>query len=149
MARKEQRKQQLLFLALVLGVLIAAVGAGVHFRAIDLSGFEGDSGAGGGKARFTNMADAQVLCEERAKEVFGQRIRTLVVDNHSTRLDQQAGLFKVFMEADLYAGDNRQGTPVRHYINCFTRTNKQSIASFQFAKDGEGMKDAGGSVFGF
>ena len=133
MTHKDQRKQQALFLVLVLGVLIAAVGAGVHFRSIDMAGFDRGSGTGS-HARYTNMADAQVLCQGQVKEIFGKRVSSLMVDNHSSRLDQKAGLFKVFMEAEIFDNDRRQGVSARHYFNCYVHTNKLSIASFQFAK---------------
>ncbi len=148
MASSEPRKLQILFLLIIIAILVLSIGVGVHISGGGLSGTDDGDGSGG-SGRYANMTDAQVMCRERAGQVFGDRIRNLVIDTHSSRLDQQAGLFKIFMEADIYPSSARQGTPVRHYINCFTRTHKLAIASFQFAKDGEQMQDARGSMFGF
>ena len=150
MSSKTQRRQQAIFLIVVLLVLFGAVGSGLHFSGVRFGSFgDSEDGEGAVGERYATMTDAQVICEERAREVFGARIRTLTMDNHSSRLDKKAGLFRVFMQADLYSNDSRQGTAVRHYINCFTRIDRVAITSFQFAKDGENMKEPGGSVFGF
>lgn len=147
---KKQHRQLILYLLTVLSVIFLGVFAGFHYGGFNVGNF-GDSGRDGNvlEDRYATMADAHLLCEARAREVFGARIRSLMIDNHSSRLDKKAGLFRVFMEADLYANDNRSGAVVRHYINCFTRTDRVALASFQYAKDGEAMKDPGGSVFGF
>jgi hypothetical protein len=152
MSAKEQRRQQIIFLVVVLLVMLISIGLGMYFSGFRIGSF-GDTGTDSGDGvtgeRYATMTDAQLICEERARKVFGERIRTLTVDTHSSRLDKQAGLFRVFMESDLYANDTRQGSPVRHFINCYARTDRVAIASFQFAKDGETMKDPGGSIFGF
>lgn len=148
--RQQQRRQQAIFLIVVLLVILVSVGSGLYFGGIRIGSF-GDTGSGGAGVgeRYATMTDAHLLCEERAREVFGERIRTLTIDSHSSRLDKKAGLFRIFMESDLYPSDSRQGTAVRHYINCFTRADRVAIASFQYAKDGETMQDPGGSIFGF
>lgn len=150
MSAKEQRKQQAIYLSVVLVIIFGAIGSGLYFNGIGFGGFdENPAGNGETEERYATLTDAQVICEQRAREVFGERIRSLVVDTHSTRLDKKAGLFRVFMESELYANKSRQGTTVRHFINCFTRTDRVAIASFQYAKDGETMQDPGSSVFGF
>lgn len=150
MSAKEQRKQQAIYLSVVLAIIFVSIGSGLYFSGIGFGGFDGDTvGEGVASERYATLTDAQVICEQRARKVFGERIRSLMVDTHSTRLDKKASVFRVFMEAELYANDSRQGATVRHFINCFTRTERVAIASFQYAKDGEAMQDPGSSVFGF
>lgn len=150
MSAKEQRKQQVIFLLFILIIIGVAIGSGLYFNQLRIGDF-GIEGEGGGAAgeRYATLTDAQVMCEVRAREVFGLRVHALTVDAYSSRLDKKAGLFRVFMEADLYPSEERQGPTVRHYINCTTRTDRLAIASFQFAKDGESMKEQGRSIFGF
>jgi hypothetical protein len=148
MANNTQRKQQAMYLVVVLIVVFAAMCAGLYMGGVRLGnfGFNAPSGEASG-IRYATMTDAQMLCEARTREVFGERLRTLVVDTHSTRLDKKARLFKVFLEADVYAS-GRTGATNRHFINCFTRTERLAITSYQFAKDGEPMKEIGRSPFG-
>lgn len=138
MATNAQRKQQAIFLAVVLVLLLLGIGSGLYFGGVRVGGLGENPGAGGSaNNRYATQTDAQMLCEAQARKVFGERIRTLVVDTHSSRLDKKAGLFRVFLEAELYNDKKRQGETVRHFISCFTRTDRLAIASFQFAKDGE------------
>lgn len=150
MSAKEQRKQQAIYLSVVLAIIFISIGSGLYFSGIGFGGFDenlaGEDVVG---ERFATLTDAQVICEQRVRKVFGERIRSLVVDTYSTRLDKKAGLFRVFIEAELYSSESGQGATVRHFINCFTRIDRVAIASFQFAKDGEDMQDPGSSIFGF
>src|SRR5690606_21722132 len=115
-------------------IIFISIASGMYFSGMRIGSF-GDTGSGDSSvtARYATMTDAQMICEERARDVFGARIRTLTVDTHSSRLDKKAGLVRVFMESDLYPNDTRQGTAIKHFINCFTRIDRVAIASFQFA----------------
>jgi hypothetical protein len=148
MAKKTQGKQQALYLIAVVAIVLAAMCAGLYVGGVRLDNFGLNSPSGdAATVRYATMTDAQMLCEARTREVFAERLRTLMVDSHSTRLDKKAKLFKVFLEADVY-NRGQSGATSRHFINCFTRTDRLAIASYQFAKDGEPMRENGRSPFG-
>jgi hypothetical protein len=151
MTTKQQRKQQWIFLMVVLVAILTGVLAALYFGGFKVGDYSasGDGAKGSAGVRYSTMADAQLICQERAREVFDARIRTLVVDSFSSRQDKKAGLFRVFLESDLYADEKRQGATTRHYISCTTRVDRVAIANFQFAKEGGAMQEPGSSVFGF
>ncbi|WP_157960501.1 hypothetical protein [Marinimicrobium alkaliphilum] len=86
------------------------------------------------------LGDAQSLCEQRARETFARRLRSLEVDTFSSRLDADDNLFKVFMAADLYANPETRGRTITYQVNCYTRVNRAEVTQFQYA--------AGGDMFG-
>src|SRR5690606_19573070 len=97
------------FLIITLLIIFVSVGAGLYVSDVRFGNFGGSSYGNGAGARYATLTDAQIICEEQARRVFARRIRNLVVDTHSTRLDKKAGVFRVFMEADLYVEDRHQG----------------------------------------
>lgn len=149
MSAKEQRKQQVIFLMIVLLVIFVSIGAGLYFGGMRLGNFSENNIGNSAGTRYATLTDAQIICEEQARKVFGKRIRNLAFDTHSTRLDKKAGVFRVFIESDLYVDDSHQGASMRYFISCVTRTDRVAIASFQYAKDGEAISESGKSEFGF
>jgi hypothetical protein len=139
MAAKEH-PGKIIFILVVAALLGAAIGYGA-VRGFQFSASESDGSGDISGERYATLADAQIICEAKAREVFGQRLRNLNTDSHSTRLDKKARLFRVFLVGDVYPGEAGQGAPNRYYFACVARTDRVAIASFQYAKDGEAMKD--------
>jgi len=122
-----------LFALLVIGL---SIGSTLYFSGA-FEGFWGSSKAPvRERYKHLTMTDAEFACERRAREVFGERLKTLGMDRLSSRLDPEAQMFRVFMEAEIYAGRDRQGVPRETFINCYTALHKPEILLFQYARDG-------------
>ena len=80
--------------------------------------------------RALNMSDAVYLCEIEVKNEFGKSLQAYQVDDLSSRLDSDAGRFKIFMSANVYKDGNRQGGVTEHLINCFTYLDRFEVARF-------------------
>lgn len=87
--------------------------------------------------RQATMSDARAACEANARVAFGDRLLGLRVDTFSSRLDRADQQYKVFMEAQIYATEAREGVPRDTFINCFTAMDSGNIELFQYARDGE------------
>ncbi|MCV6626599.1 MAG: hypothetical protein OIF38_10915, partial [Cellvibrionaceae bacterium] len=80
------------------------------------------------------LNDAQIACERYARKSLGRQIKTLSMDNRSSRLDRKKGWYMVYMEAYMY----RQGSsgPTDHYyLNCASEKNELSLAKFEIIKN--------------
>lgn len=132
-------RQKLAFLALALSVLCLSLGASLYLLLPSAPAPEPVSSAPPVPApyRHNSLSDAQHLCETRAQEEFGGRLWVLVMDKLSTRLDREEGMFKVFMEAELFATEARRGPVRNYYINCFTAIHEPRVVKFQYSDDGE------------
>lgn len=95
------------------------------------------------------FTDAALACEKQTRSSYGNKIKTLIVDNHSSRYDERQFLYKVFMEMGL---GNKTGFSNLHYVNCFVHSANGEIRKFEvFEADGEKSTkpDDGTNMFGF
>lgn len=81
------------------------------------------------------LTDAQVVCENYTREEMGKRLKSLSVDDHSTRFDELDNRYKIFMLAELYDSRNRDGIARPYFIHCFSSGNKADIAQFRIYED--------------
>ncbi len=113
--------------AVVFGsVFITLVATGVLF------------GSGDGKnSGYQNVTftDAVMTCRGTTEENYGDRIRTLITDNHSSRFDDKAYLYKIFLKMDLF--DKRYKKTHLHYINCFVRSSNGSVRKYEVHEEVE------------
>lgn len=107
-------------LAVILSVLFTLYATGVIFNG------ESDNSSGYQNITFT---DAVTTCRRTTKEDYGDRIRNLVTDSHSSRYDGKSFLYKIFLQMDLY---NKERSKARlYYINCFVRASNGSVRKFE------------------
>ncbi len=104
---------------------------------------------------YTNvtLTDAQLECLDHAKSELGRRIKTINVDDHSSRYDSRNDRFKVFMEADVYDEEAGSGLAKHYYINCYSRTDRLSVTTFELLEDRDLpvrpiRQSSGGNAFG-
>lgn len=80
--------------------------------------------------RMLNMSDAVFLCEKAIKDEFGASLQAYQVDDLSSRLDNEAERFKIFMSANIYKNNSRQGGVSEYLVNCFTYLDRFDVALF-------------------
>lgn len=150
MPRKTPLAQIVLLIILVALILLASVATTLYFKGVSFGDFTQEVGdALGFEHKNVTLTDARLTCEQELRKRFKNRIRVMHMDNFSTRVDEAEKLYKVFLEADVYADDSRQG-PVREmFINCFVGTERGRIVTFEFAGDSlEDTGDGTGNYFG-
>ena len=130
-------------LGVVVGSVIITIIAASFF--IDTSGLTPEEGY-----QNVTFTDAVVACESRVKRNYGQRIRSVVTDAHSSRFAEANHLYKIFLNLDLYTKDRTSG--VNHYVNCFVRAKNGRITKFEVFEDSEKAAaptyDDGTNMFG-
>lgn len=128
-----------MLVVIALVVMVLSIGSTLYFSGVPI----GDFGtrlreAVGGDYKHSTMTDARMTCEQRLRKSFKDRIRVMHVDGLSSRPDEAAGQYKIFIEAQVYADSDRQGETREMFISCFTDMQSGKIDSFQFAGDSEG-----------
>ena len=111
----------------------------------------GDSNSG---YRNVTLTDAQLECEKEARDEFGERLRLITVDSHSSRYDQKLNRYKMFFNLDVYPkrGKNRD-IAVPYFVNCYVHGSRGSVTHFESLEDKEvtsqPLRKPSGNIFGF
>lgn len=137
MSRGYSTGQKLGLIALILALVVLSVGSTLYVSGIPLAFWSDEREAEPERYRHVTQSDARALCQARAREVFGRRLKVMRVDTFSSRFDAADEQYKIFMEAQIYANRNREGVALDTFINCFTAIDRFEIELFQYAKDGE------------
>lgn len=152
---KKKAKPNLLKQGVVLGlaavaVIVASIFSTLMVREI---AFKSADGLSVDRYRGFSLEEAQKLCDRHARDTFGGRLRVLVLDAHSTRVDERDRRNKVFFIAELYEDGRRQGVPEEFFVNCHTHIDRADISSFQIAKNEDftppAVRKRSGNAFGF
>lgn len=146
MPRKEKRLQVVLVVVVAL-VLIALTVAGTLVLSGKMPGF---SNSFTSNYQNVTLTDAYVICEQKARDSFAGRLKSLEMDDHSSRLDTPANRYRIFINVELFEGSGRGALAEEYFVNCFVRADNATISTFDYAKDSvPGRDDSGGNVFGF
>lgn len=98
------------------------------------------SGSGYINVTFT---DAVMSCEEYTREQFGTELKTLEIDNHSSRFDNKTFLYKIFIEVGIEPRGKSTGM---NFINCFVKSSNGKITKYESWEEKEGSSaPSGGS----
>lgn len=136
MPRKTPVLQLLTFLFVAVLIVLISVASTLYLSDIPIGDFTQRVGrALGLRYSHTTMTDAQLLCTDKLDTTFPGRVRSMHVDSLSSRLDKQADMYKIFLEADIYADSDRQGPAREMFFSCYVRTDREAIERFQYAGD--------------
>lgn len=142
---KTSKKLNMIVTFAALAVIV--VSSMVTYLAVEFIEVDGSGGSDG--YQNITFTDATLTCQSQTRDKYGKRIKTLAVDNHSSRYDERQFSYKIFFEMDL-KGDN--GKLKAHYVNCFVRSDSGKINKFEvFEVDGKtpSRVDDGTNMFGF
>ncbi len=154
-SKSKKAKPSLLRQGLVLGVaavtvILASIFSTLMVREI---AFKESGGRTVDRYRGFSLEEAQKLCDRHARKTFANRLRVLVLDANSTRVDERDRRNKVFFVAELYEDGRRQGVPEEFFVNCHTYIDRADISSFQIAKNEDftppPVRKRSGNAFGF
>lgn len=116
----------------------------------------GFAGAGGTGYRNVTLTDALLKCQEKARDQFGDRLKHITFDSHSSRYDQKSNRYKMFFNLELYPrrmGQNAKANATPHFLNCFVHGSRGSVTHFESVEDVQEStsprRKPEGGLFGF
>lgn len=80
--------------------------------------------------RNTTFTDAVLSCESETKSIYGERIKHLVVDNHSSHYDDKHLLYKIYFTLDLKKDDDINTETSLNYVNCYIKGQNGRLAKY-------------------
>lgn len=92
------------------------------------------------RVRNVTFTDAVVTCRESAGQTYGENIKTLVTDNHSSRFDERSFQYKIFLQMDIL--DAKGDLSTLHYVNCFVRASNGKIQKFETFEEKESKQSS-------
>ena len=78
------------------------------------------------KSNYQNVTftDAALTCQEATRNKFDENLKSVMVDNHSSRYEHNNFLYKIFLQADTTDKANKN---TLYYINCYVKASNGSI----------------------
>lgn len=73
------------------------------------------------------MVDAEIMCEVEMKDRLGDTLLRHYMDTHSSRLDQNSGIFRLYFKADI--GDLYKYDEVN--VHCFVDKWDKDLAYYR------------------
>ena len=104
------------------------------------------------KYRNVTYTDALLSCQKYSYERYGQTLKYLTLDNHSSRWEQKVGQYKLFFDAEI-AGKTPASPTIKISIACDVSGSSGKIRDYDMQEDkslktkAERMKDGG--LFGW
>ena len=127
---KTTRKLNVIVVVVAGLVILASVFITLVVNGVIFSRSGGDSQQGYQNVTYN---DAAIECREASENRYGDKIRNLVVDAHSSRFDKGQYLYKIFLNMDLYSKNKRDAS--LHYISCFVRASNGKIVKFDISAE--------------
>jgi hypothetical protein len=131
MAESSTRKQNIVVLTVAAAIILLSVVMTLLFSGRFLEGLLFDSSNKG--YQNITFTDAVITCRERTESQFGRRLRTLELDNHSSRFDEREFVYKIFIRVETPAA--KAGGLTQHYVNCFVKSSSGRIGKFEAWED--------------
>lgn len=128
---KSTKKQNTYVVIISATVVVASIFLTLYATGV-LFGSGDDRYSGYQNVTFT---DAVMTCRQTTETNYGDRIRTLITDNHSSRYDDKRFLYKIFLKMDLF--DKRYKKTHLHYINCFVRSSNGDVRKYEVYEEAE------------
>lgn len=121
----------------LVGITVAAL-VTLYYSGVLFGGmFEGED-KGYQNVTFT---DAVIACKRKTRDMYKSNIKLLVVDNHSSRYEQNRFLYLIFLKMDLY--NPKQNRTILHYVNCFVKSSNGQVAKYETFENKEAKTKAG------
>lgn len=135
--------------------LVVLIGAGIIATSIVTTlWFSGVLWGRGDSTGYINttFTDAQLQCEAEIKQSYGQQLRSLTFDSHSSRFDQSSHQYKIFFKAQM-AGSNSTVAASSFYLSCFVSAERGKITALEAFEKKESQTEAirkeEGGIFGW
>jgi len=131
MGSRESGKQKLIVVLGAIGVLLVSV---VMTAMLIDGGLLWQKEESGGYKNVT-FTDAVLTCQDTTNSKFSDKIRSLVVDNHSSRYESKLFIYKIFLKVYMESDDS--GEVNLHYINCFVKSSSGRVKKYEVFEDKE------------
>lgn len=106
------------------------------------------------KYQHITQTDAQIACEKETREEFGNQIKFLTPDRHSSRFDQNANRYKMYFWLELTENRRDFNAPsVEYFVNCYVHASRGIVTNFTTLEKVEAKPEVSrrseGGLFGF
>lgn len=150
MAKSKQKQNfstQLIWLVLVFVVLvsISALSTLVVTGNIELVPEKGEP--------VGYIGDAENICDKTIREEHGNNINAFAVDDHSSRMDEGSGQYKLYYTLTLYEGSSQKSGVKDFFVNCFVSASRGVVSRVEYLEQKDFkpkvIRREHGNVFGF
>jgi len=91
------------------------------------------------------FTDAVLTCEKDGRSEFGADLSQIVVDRHSSRYDNNAFVYKIFLMAYTKGEENKT---IEYFVTCYVKASNGRISKFEVfenaeVQEGEAIKRGG------
>lgn len=126
---KKNIKQNVLVVCGAIALIVLSASITVVFTSGVLD--RDDASAGG----FKNITftDATITCDEELASSFSRDESQRVLDNHSSRFENELSVYKIFY--DVYVKDKKQNK--EFYVTCIVRARDGKIIKFELLENQE------------
>lgn len=136
--RRASGLQGLILGVVAFGLVVLSVGSTLYFSGVSIGELKlGQKESAAEPYRHATMTDVRLNCEQRLRKTFDDRLRVMHVDKLSSRYDEAAGQFKIYMEAEVQQNPEMPSSVRDMYVSCFGDDQTGEIVLFQYAGDSE------------
>lgn len=89
------------------------------------------------KPSVGSMTDAESICNAEIRQEKGSVLNSFMVDDRSSRYDEEMGKFKVFYQVEVYLDESRQTGTGIYYVNCFVSARRGIITQIDFLEQAD------------
>lgn len=139
-------RQRERWLLVLVGVALIAVSVGTTLAVAELVLGQRSNVALSSRP-IISLHQAQLSCESHARALLGKRVRLLSIDDHSSRLEVPAGVYKMFFRGQLFAQSNlghvlSEQPALQHYLNCYVHMRSAQVQLFEVMGESEDKPEA-------
>lgn len=139
----QKNTQNIVVILVAVAVIVISGILTVGFSNLSLTG-----GSDSDMYKNVTFTDAVLTCEQKVKKEFGSSLSQSVVDNHSSRYENNVGLYKIFIQA---YEKNKKGV-TEHYVTCYVAARNGKVDTFEVfenkeAPQGKAIKKNGDKLF--
>lgn len=121
------RDQQIAVVVFAIVVVVVSVVVTIFFSKSGANPWRGSDFAGYQNVTFT---DAVLNCESETENLYGDRIKHLTMDNHSSYYDEKQFIYKIFFTLDLRSGSGSHSETSLNYVNCYIKGHNGRLARY-------------------
>ena len=122
------RGQRIAVVLFAIVVVLVSVLVTIFFSDSSVNPWRGGDSTGYQNVTFT---DAVLSCESETEDMYGDRIKHLIVDNHSSHYDDKQLLYKIYFTLDLKKSDGNNTETALIYINCYIKGQNGRLAKYE------------------
>lgn len=120
-----QKRQERLVILAAVAIIASSVITTLYF-----TGFIWGGGRSEEVYQNITFTDAVLTCEQQTRSEFRRQLRTLTLDDHSSRFALTTNEYKIFLRAQLLQPTSAEGTG-EMFVSCMVSADRGRVTSFE------------------